>query len=173
VAILDWHSRYVLSWSLSTTQEKEFCLEALRGALGRSRPEIFNTDQGAQFTSPEFTGIRSGSAWTAAAGCTTTSSSSVSGARSSTMRFIFTYRSVAEARAHLGEYFRVYNDERPHEALGYRTPREVYYGSSGRWLRPRRPWFSMDRAKIVVPGSNGEDIFPRPVGKMAIGDKKG
>jgi hypothetical protein len=94
VAILDWHSRYVLAWSLLTTLEKEFFLEALRGSLWISRPEIFNTDQGAQFTSPEFTSFLevrgSGSAWTAAAGSTTTSLSSVSGVWSSTKRSIFT-----------------------------------------------------------------------------------
>ena len=57
MVILDWHSRYVLSWELSTTLDKAFCLEALRRALGCSKPEIFNTDQGAQFTSTEFVGV--------------------------------------------------------------------------------------------------------------------
>jgi putative transposase len=57
VAIIDWYSRTVLSWVLSTTLEKEFCLEALCAALLTAKPEIFNTDQGAQFTSPEFTGL--------------------------------------------------------------------------------------------------------------------
>jgi len=56
VAIMDWYSRYVLSWEVSTTLDKEFCLSALEKALGRSKPEIFNTDQGSQFTSLEFTG---------------------------------------------------------------------------------------------------------------------
>ena len=56
VAVMDWHSRFVLSWSLSVTMEMEFCLEALSAALRRSRPEIFNSDQGSQFTSERFTG---------------------------------------------------------------------------------------------------------------------
>jgi putative transposase len=135
VAILDWHSRYVLGWSLSTTLEKEFCLEALREALRRSRPEIFNTGQDAQFTSPEFTGILE--------------SAQVRISMDGRGRvydnifverfwrsvkyeevYLHEYRTVAEARAQLGDYFRFYNDERPHEALGYKTPREVYYGSS-------------------------------------------
>ena len=56
VAVMDWHSRFVVSWSLSVTMEMEFCLEALAGALRRARPEIFNSDQGSQFTSERFTG---------------------------------------------------------------------------------------------------------------------
>jgi transposase InsO family protein len=56
VAVMDWHSRFVLSWSLSLTMELDFCLEALRSALRRGRPEIFNSDQGSQFTSEKFTG---------------------------------------------------------------------------------------------------------------------
>ncbi len=133
-AIVDWYSRRVLSWALSTTLEKEFCLEALRAALRTAKPEIFNTDQGAQFTSPEFTdfleshGIRI----------------SMDG-RGRVFDNIFVerlwltvkyeevylheYRTVAEARAHLAAYFRFYNEERPHQALGYRTPHEVYFGS--------------------------------------------
>ena len=55
-AVIDWYSRYVLSWRLSNTLEARFCLEALDEALGRGRPEIFNTDQGSQFTSREYTG---------------------------------------------------------------------------------------------------------------------
>jgi putative transposase len=55
-AVIDWYSRYVLSWRLSNTMDVEFCLEALEEALGRGRPEIFNTDQGSQFTSREYTG---------------------------------------------------------------------------------------------------------------------
>ena len=57
VAVMDWHSRYVLSWRLSNTREAGFCAEALVEALDRGRPEVFNTDQGSQFTSQEFTGL--------------------------------------------------------------------------------------------------------------------
>lgn len=56
VAVMDWFSRYVLAWSVSVTMDVHFCLEALNNALARGRPDIFNTDQGAQFTSREFTG---------------------------------------------------------------------------------------------------------------------
>ena len=57
VAVIDWHSRYVLSWELSTTLDAGFCLDAVQRALQISKPEIFNTDQGAQFTSTDFTGL--------------------------------------------------------------------------------------------------------------------
>jgi len=79
VAIMDWHSRAVLAWRLSNTLHADFCVDALEEALRRfGRPEIFNTDQGCQFTSTDFTGVlkASRSAWTARAGAWTTSSSS-------------------------------------------------------------------------------------------------
>jgi putative transposase len=84
VAIIDWATRRVLSWRLSNTLTAEFCVEALSEALARfGKPEIFNTDQGAQFTSDEFTKVLrdrgSRSAWTGAGAATTTSSSSACG----------------------------------------------------------------------------------------------
>lgn len=131
VAILDWHSRYVLSWEISTTLDKAFCIRALEKALGRSSPGIFNSDQGSQFTSLEFTGRleKLGVAI------------SMDG-RGRAMDNIFverlwrtvkyeevylkSYETVAEARESLARYFLFYNTERLHESLGYRTPREVY-----------------------------------------------
>ena len=82
VAIIDWATRQVLSWRLSNTLAAGFCVEALSEALARfGKPDIFNTDQGAQFTSGEFTQMITGSrsAWTAAGAATTTSSSSACG----------------------------------------------------------------------------------------------
>lgn len=132
VAIMDWHSRYVLSWEISTTLDKEFCIRALEKALGFSNPEIFNSDQGSQFTSLEFTGLleRTGIAI------------SMDG-RGRAMDNIFverlwrtvkceevylkSYETVAEARESLARYFHFYNTERLHESLGYRTPREAYF----------------------------------------------
>ena len=86
VAVMDWFSRFVLSWSLSLTMEVEFCMEALRRALRRGRPEIFNSDQGSQFTSEKFTGELDDtadrrSAWTGAGAAWTTFSSSGCGGR--------------------------------------------------------------------------------------------
>jgi len=134
VAILDWHSRYVLAWELSNTLEKEFCLAALDRALGMSQPEIFNTDQGCQFTSAEFVGRLE------AAGVKV----SMDG-RGRVFDNIFVerlwrtvkyeevylhgYESVLEAQNSLARYFHFYNTERLHQSLGYRTPYEVYFGT--------------------------------------------
>ncbi len=133
VAIVDCYSRAVLFWALSTTLEKEFCLEALEAALRTAKPEIFNTDQGAQFTSPEFTGFLEG--------CGIRISMDGRGRVFDNIFverlwrtvkyeevYLHEYRTVAEARAHLAAYFRFYNEERPHQGLGYRTPLEVYSG---------------------------------------------
>ena len=136
VAIVDWYSRTVLSWALSTTLEKEFCLEALRAALSTAKPEIFNTDQGAQFTSPEFTGILEGHGIRISMDGRGRVFDNIFVERLwRTVKYeevyLHEYRTVAEARAQLAAYFRFYNEERPHQALGYRTPHEVYFGSSG------------------------------------------
>jgi putative transposase len=136
VAVLDWFSRYVLSWSLSTTLDAWFCVQTLREALRTSRPEIVNTDQGSQFTSGDWIGAL------------TEAGVSVSmDGRGRAFDNIFTerlwrsvkyeevypkdYEAVDEARAGLAEYFRFYNTARPHQALGYRTPAEVHFGPGG------------------------------------------
>jgi len=132
VAVMDWYSRYVLSWEISTTLDASFCVRTLEESLSSSRPEIFNTDQGVQFTSAEFTKVLS------AAGIRI----SMDG-RGRVYDNIFVerlwrtvkyeevylhqYTTVSEARRSLERYFRFYNMERLHEALGYRTPYEVYF----------------------------------------------
>lgn len=131
VAILDWYSRYVLAFGLSNTLDTAFCLEALEEALSTGRPEIFNTDQGCQFTSAPFTGVLE------AHGVRI----SMDG-RGRVFDNIFVerlwrtvkyediylrdYDSVAELDAGLARYFRFYNEERPHQSLGYRTPAAVH-----------------------------------------------
>lgn len=133
VAVMDWFSRYVLSWSLSLTMEVDFCIEALRRALRRGRPEIFNSDQGAQFTSEQFTRQL----------VERQIAISMDG-RGRCMDNIFVerlwrslkyeevylkdYASVTEARAGIERYFRFYNHERLHQSLDYRTPAAVYRG---------------------------------------------
>lgn len=133
-AIMDWHSRYVLSWKLSVTMEKEFCMEALEEALKINLPEIFNSDQGSQFTSPEFTGLLEGRQVKI----------SMDG-KGRCMDNIFTerlwrtvkyeevylknYATPLEARRGLEGYFRFYNNIRPHQSLDYRTPAQVYFQS--------------------------------------------
>ena len=132
VAIMDWYSRYVLAWRLSNTLEGTFCLEALGEALRRGRPEIFNSDQGSQFTAAAFTGRLEG--------CGVAISMDGRGRAIDNVFIERLWRSVKyeevylkdyatgwEAEDSLGSYFRFYCDERIHQALGYRTPAELYF----------------------------------------------
>jgi len=131
VAVLDWYSRYVVAWEVSVTLDSSFCISALERALAVRRPEIFNSDQGSQFTSRAFTGILEG------AGVRM----SMDGRRRAYDNifverlwrsvkyeevYLYDYETVAEAVYGLRRYLRFYNDQRPHQSLGYRTPAEVY-----------------------------------------------
>jgi putative transposase len=139
VVIMDWMSRAVLAWRLSNTLGAEFCVEALEEALSRyGRPEIFNTDQGSQFTSDDFTGTLERHGVTI----------SMDG-KGRYMDNIFVerlwrslkyeevylnaYASVAEAKVGIGSWLGFYNEERQHQSLGYRTPRQVYEAEC-RWI---------------------------------------
>ena len=131
VAVMDWYSRFVLSWSLSLTMEVDFCIEALQRALRRGRPDIFNSDQGSQFTSEKFTGVLAGRQIRI----------SMDG-RGRCMDNIFVerlwrslkyeevylrdYVLVPDARTGIGNWFRFYNHERLHQSLDYRTPAALY-----------------------------------------------
>jgi putative transposase len=131
VAVLDWYSRYVLAWELSNTLDTGFCLEALEGALRQGQPRIFNTDQGAQFTSAAYTSRLE------AAGIQISWDG-----RGRALDNVFVerlwrtvkweevylkdYQTVADAASGLDRYFRFYNHERLHQALGYHTPAQVY-----------------------------------------------
>ncbi len=150
VVIMDWASRAVLAWRLSNTLGAEFCLEALEEALARyGQPEIFNTDQGSQFTSEDF----------------------ISTLKHSTLKhrgitismdgkgrcmdnifverlwrslkyeevYLHAYPSVAEARAGIGAWLDFYNEERQHQSLGYRTPRQIYQEGLWIWGRSALP----------------------------------
>jgi putative transposase len=133
-AILDWHSRYVLSWELSTTLDTGFCLEALRKALRVSKPEIFNTDQGPQFTSVDFTGLLEDAGIKVSMDGRGRVYDNIFVERlwrsvKYEEVYLHDYQTVPEARTHLAAYFEFYNEERAHEALGYRTPYEVYFGT--------------------------------------------
>ena len=133
MAVIDWFSRYVLSWEVSITLDTSFCLEALDRALKRATPEIFNSDQGVQFTSAEFTNRLKAAeiriSWDG---------------RGRALDNIFVerlwrsvkyeevylkdYQSVADAVSNLRAYFTFYNQERLHQALDYQTPAQVYIG---------------------------------------------
>lgn len=132
VAVMDWYSRYVLSWELSTTLDKEFCIKALDDALKISTPDIFNTDQGSQFTSAEFTGRLEDEGIKISMDGRGRALDNIFVERLwRTVKYeevyLKSYRTVEEARASLDVYFRSYNRERIHESLDYRTPFEVYF----------------------------------------------
>lgn len=132
VAILDWHSRYVVSWEVSPTLEHEFCLSALDHALSVSQPEIFNTDQGSQFTSAEFTGRLEARGISISMDHRGRVFDNIFVERLwRTVKYeevyLKSYETVREARGNLSRYFQFYNTERLHAALGYRTPSEVYF----------------------------------------------
>lgn len=133
VAIIDWFSRYVVGWELSVTMESAFCIDVMADAIARHGiPDISNTDQGSQFTDKDFV----------AALKTNNIQISMDG-RGRCFDNIFTerlwrsvkyeevylksYQAIEDARTNLAAYFRFYNETRPHQALGYRTPAEVYH----------------------------------------------
>jgi putative transposase len=143
-AVIDWFSRYVLSWRLSNTLEGRFCLEALDEALARGRPEIFNTDLGSQFTSREYTGRLE------AAGVAVSRDG-----RGRALDNVFVerlwrsvkyeniyikdYSDVMELETGLTAYFWFYDEERPHQSLAYMTPGEVYRAGGRGGMTGGRP----------------------------------
>ena len=153
-AIMDWHSRYVLSWEISTSMDTRFCIMALERALAKATPEIFNSDQGSQFTSTEF------------AGRLTKAGVMISrDGRGRVFDNIFVerlwrsvkyeevylkaYESVKQAKESLGSYFRFYNTERLHEALGYRTPLEVYLGKERLTTRHQALYLHLNQPPLL------------------------
>ena len=133
-AVLDWYSRYVLSWELSRTLDGEFCLAALEQALAVGSPEIFNTDQGSQFTSQAFTGRleRAGVAISMDGRGRALDNVFVERLWRSVKYedvYLKEYPSWESLTAGLGSYFTFYCHERPHQSLGNRTPAAVYRGS--------------------------------------------
>ena len=131
VAIIDWHSRYVLSWRLSNTLDADFCVEALEEALRKGTPEIFNTDQGSQFTSEAFTGLLERPGIKVSMDGKGSYNDNLFIERLwRTVKYeevyLKAYQDGRDAKVGLDSYFRFYNTERPHQALGYRTPAEVF-----------------------------------------------
>jgi len=132
-AVIDWHTRRVLSWRLSITMEVDFCLEAVEEALARyGRPDIFNTDQGSQFTSQPFTGLLIDNAIAISMDGKGSWRDNVFIERlwrsvKYEEVYLRAYDSVQEARAGLGRYLAFYNCKRPHSSLGARTPDQAYF----------------------------------------------
>ena len=178
VAVIDWYSRLVLSWRLSNTMDKTFCVEALQDALDRyGKPEIFNTDQGVQFTCEAFIstlekqGIRI----------------SMDGKgrcldnifcerlwRSLKFEDVYlqAYETPKEARTRIGKWFTFYNDERPHQSLDYQTPRQFFAAA--------QPCVDVDNAsalptstQVQQPQQKGdshdmEEVIPSVVASRAL-----
>lgn len=133
VAVLDWFSRYVLAWEVSNTLEAAFCVEALERALCQGRPDIFNTDQGSQFTAAQFTGCLERAGVTISMDGRGRAMDNVMVERLwRTVKYediyLRDYADGAELRSGLGRYFRFYNTERPHQGLQKRTPAEAHFG---------------------------------------------
>jgi len=132
-AVVDWHTRRVLSWRLSITMTTDFCLEAVEDAIHRhGKPEIFNTDQGSQFTSEAFTGLLKQHDIRISMdgkGCWRDNVFVERLWRSIKYEEVYlkAYDSVTHARESLGRYIRFYNSVRPHSSLDRRTPDEVYF----------------------------------------------
>lgn len=141
-AVIDWYSRYVIAWRISNTLDTSFCLEVLDDALEQGKPEIFNTDQGVQYTSMAFTGMLE------KAGIKI----SMDG-RGRALDNIFIerlwralkyediyikdYESVKEVREGVKNYFQFYNNERPHQALNDRYPKDVYFSERESYSQSR------------------------------------
>lgn len=161
VAVLDWFSRYVVSWELDQTLEIEFVLSTVERALGQATPQIWNSDQGSQFTSPQYTERL----------LAAQVQISMDG-RGRALDNIFTerlWRSVKyeqvylhddatprEARQGLARYLTFYNDERPHQALDYRTPAQVYFqreeahANSHQVTRPTQNMYSIQKGQSLT-----------------------
>ncbi len=133
-AIVDWYSRFVLSWRLSTTLETRFCTEALQEALERfGKPEIFNTDQGCQFTSAEFTGILESNGIEISMDGKGRALDNIFVERFwRTVKYddiyLKGYVTVPECKAGLAQFFDRYNNRREHTSLEGHYPADVYFG---------------------------------------------
>ena len=145
VCVMDWHSRYVLSWRLSNTLEADFCVDALEEALSSVVPGIFNTDQGSQFTSEAFTSVLSNRGVQISMDSAGSYMDNVFVERlwrsvKYEEVYLKAYESVAEARAGIGAHLNFYSTERPHQALDYRTPAQVFEEG---WNQDHQPQVSV------------------------------
>lgn len=153
VAIMDWYSRHVVAWNLSNTLDADFCVEALEEALGKGRPEVLNTDQGSQFTGEAFTGLLERHGVRISMDGKGRYSDNIFVERLwRTVKYeevyLKAYSNGREAKAGLDGYFRFYNTQRPHQALGYLTPAEVFNGDSVSNKRSEERRWSPSRALV-------------------------
>ena len=167
VAIIDWYSRYVLSWRLSNTLESDFCIEALNEALQLYRnPELFNSDQGSQFTSEEFVGVLTSKGISISMDGKGRAHDNIFVERlwrsvKYENVYLNGYQSIAEAKEGLRQYFEFYNKQRYHEALANKRPFELYTGI----------YKTINEPKKIVYKANTEVTFYDLSGKKRISDK--
>jgi len=134
--VMDWYSRYVLSWEISVTLTEDFCVSALERALRMySRPEIFNTDQGSQYTGEAFTGVLKAHEIRISMDGKGRAMDNIMVERLwRTVKYeevyLKDYESVTELKEALKVYFGFYNNSRPHQTFGERTPSEIYWGKA-------------------------------------------
>lgn len=131
MAVIDWYSRYVLDWAISTTLEADFCIEAVKGLLTRKQCEIFNTDQGSQFTTPKFTDPLLARGVKVSMDGRGRALDNIFVERLwRTVKYEYVYlqdiNTVQDAHDGFVQFFNRYNHQRLHQSLGYRTPAEVY-----------------------------------------------
>ena len=134
IAVIDWYSRYVLSWKLSNSLDQSFCIEALEEALEKGKPEIFNTDQGSQFTSDRYTGYLEREKIQVSMDGKGRALDNIFIERLwRTVKYeeiyLKEYDSVKCLYLALKEYFEFYNNERLHQSLNYQTPRQVHFSN--------------------------------------------
>jgi len=163
VVVMDWVSRKALSWRLSNTMDADFCVEALEEAVARyGRPEIFNTDQGSQFTSTDFTGVleHEGIAISMDGKGRFMDNIFIERLWRSLKYeevFIKSYATALEARSGIGNYIVLYNSERMHQALDYRTPDEVFRAGTSLWIC----------GQSAAPTGSASPMFPPTIAEAA------
>lgn len=138
VAVLDWYSRYVVSWELDQTLEMPFVLEAVDRALAQATPTIWNSDQGSHFTSPQYIDrLKQAQVHISMDGKGRALDNIFTERLWRTVKYeevyLHDYAHPKEARQQLAQYFEFYNHRRPHQALDYRTPAQLYFGQEARY----------------------------------------
>ena len=133
VAIIDWYSRYVISWELSNSLDADFCVQALEQALDQTKPDIFNTDQGCQFTSQDFLAPLLEKEVKVSMDGKGRALDNIFVERlwrsvKYELLYLNEFRTVAELYQGLRQYFDFYNNERLHQSLKYKTPQSIHFG---------------------------------------------
>lgn len=141
VAVLDWYSRYVVSWQRDQTMQQAFVMEAVQQALALATPQIWNSDQGSHFTSPQYTQVLLAHQVRISMDGKGRALDNIFTERLwRTVKYeevyIKDYMTPRDARAGISDYLRFYNQQRVHQALDYRTPAEVYFAPSGKERTP-------------------------------------